>query len=388
MKKYMKKLLGCMAALCLCAALCCGACAEGAVDLVNTPNHDGFLGFCRLPDGGLVLAGFTEIRGEGDMGRIVCLNADRTLRWTYEDKDAFSYATVTVTKDGLIAAYSYNGVKFFTQDGKPAGKDLELRYFGGEVYDITPLGVLSAKRVNDKVAEYAKLLDWDGYQLCRINVPESMWVGSAPIAEEDGLVLFGREGGEPGKGAAKIEKVDLQGKQVWAALLQPLFAGREDTGLQCGIKTSDGGYLAVQWETVPGAEEGHLEGRYAVVKFGADGRPRCRNMQNWPTWQLAEYNGDYVACGRDLDPETGETILRYLWMNSDGSTKGASKYRVSREDIPQNVDSDHVVLTVEKLVPMDDGLWQVICFWDTDEPEDEDPAYIQQDNILIRVPEP
>ena len=53
----------------------------------------------------------------------------------------------------------------------------------------------------------------------------------------------------------------------------------------------------------------------------------------------------------------------------------------------ENVDSGNMSLTVEKLIPMDDGLWQVLCFWDTDEPEVEDPAWIQQDNLLVRVPE-
>ena len=103
-------------AACLCAAFLCGsACAENAVDLANTENHDGFLGFCQLPDGGLVLAGYTEIHDESgpDKGRIVCLNPDRSVRWVYTDPDAFSYGTVVVTKDGAIAAFYYDGVKFF-----------------------------------------------------------------------------------------------------------------------------------------------------------------------------------------------------------------------------------------------------------------------------------
>ena len=392
MKMNMKKhlLRGGLAVLCLCVMFCCAACAEGAVDLANTGNHDGFLGFCTLPDGGLVMAGFTETRGDyvADKGRIICLNADRSVRWTYTDEEAFTYATVAVTKDGLIAAYSYDGVQFFTPEGKLTGGKLPLRYTDGEIYDITALGVLSAKRVNEKTADYVTLKDWNGNRMGRINEPESMWVGSAPVAEEDGLVLFGREAGEPGKARAKIMKADLEGNEVWACILPFLSDNAVDTGLQSGMKTSDGGYLAVQWETFPAAEDGYVQGRYAMVKFGPDGRMQSRHMQDFPTWLLAEYNGKYVACGRDLDPRTGETVFRYMWMNTDGSTEATSEYRIRREDVPPYADGDHMVVTVENLFPTDDGLWQVVCFWDTDEPEEEDPAYLQQDNVLIRVPEP
>lgn len=92
--------------------------------------------------------------------------------------------------------------------------------------------------------------------------------------------------------------------------------------------------------------------------------------------------------GRDLDPRTGETVFRYMWMNTDGSAQATTDLRIGREDYPPYADGDHMVVTVENLFPTDDGLWQVVCFWDTDEPEEEDPAYTQQGNMLIRVPEP
>ena len=90
--------------LCLCAALLCSnASAENAVDLANTPGHDGWLDVCTLPDGGLVFAGYTEIpTGDGpDKGRLLCLNTDRTVRWSYTDPDTFTYGAVRALDDGL-----------------------------------------------------------------------------------------------------------------------------------------------------------------------------------------------------------------------------------------------------------------------------------------------
>ena len=79
--------------------------------------------------------------------------------------------------------------------------------------------------------------------------------------------------------------------------------------------------------------------------------------------------------------------MRYLWLDTDGNELGTTELRLQDEDLPRYVDSSNMSMTVEKLFPMRDGLWQVVCFWETDEPEEDEPAWTQQDNALIQVPE-
>lgn len=379
-----------LSVLCLCAVLLfCTAFAEDPVDLENTEKHEGFNGFCELTDGAWILAGYTEIPDESgpDKGRILCLNPDRSVRWEFTDMDTFGYGTVVLTEDNLLAAYYFDGVKFLTPDGVCTGKDIPLPYLNGNMYDITPFGILKAQRLNDETAEDVELTDWDGNRLFRIHEPESMWMGTIPITDENSLVFYGREAGDPAEAAAKMMKVDLQGNTVWETEMPFLSDRRTCTGLQSGMKTADGGYLAVLWESKINSESGEMEGEYALVRLDSMGKILWINRSDLTFWQLAEYDGKYVAYGRKTDAETNRTILHYLWMDPDGKELGTTELEIKEEDLPRYVDSGNMSLTVEKLIPMDDGLWQVLCFWDTDEPEVEDPAWFQQDNILVRVPE-
>ena len=383
--------LGRLFRLCRCLVFFCGtAFAEDTADLANTEKHEGFLSFCTLPDGGLVLAGYTEIPDESgpDKGRILCLNPDRTVRWMYVDTETFGYGKTAVTADGTLAAFYYDGVRFFTPEGEPTGKNIPLIYTSGEMYGITSFGILSACRMeNQDLAESLELKDWDGNVLFRAGIPESMWYGSDPIEEEDGLVLCGQEAGDPSEAAAKIMKVDLQGNTVWETVLPFLSDRRNSTGVCSGIRTGDGGYLAVQWEWITSPVDGNDERKDALIKFDAAGKVLWTNRSESAVWQIAEYDGKYAAYRQEADPETGRAVLRYLWLDPDGNELGTTELQVREEDLPRYADSGNVSVTVEKLIPMDDGLWQVLCFWDTDEPEEEEPAWTQQDNLLVRVPE-
>ena len=145
-KKLVKKtgMIGYALLLCLCVSLLCSAaCAEAPVDLLNTPTHENFLGFCTLPDGGLVLAGYSGSADDPDEGtfpdelsvsRLLCLNPDRTVRWVYSGPPSIGFGNVVVTKDDTIAAYYFDGVMFFTPDGEPTGKKLSLPYTSGNIY--------------------------------------------------------------------------------------------------------------------------------------------------------------------------------------------------------------------------------------------------------------
>ena len=377
--------------LCLCAALLCSnASAENAVDLANTPGHDGWLDVCTLPDGGLVFAGYTEIPTEDgpDKGRLLCLNPDRTVRWSYTDPDTFSYGTVKALKDGTIAAYYFNGVSFFTPDGKPAGKNISLPYTSGNVYDITSYGILRAQRGDDVVqAESLELIDWDGNPLFRISEPESMWVGTAPIEEEDGLVFFGREAGDPAEAPAIVRKVDLQGNMVWTSFMPFLSDKRSNTGVNACCKTSDGGYLAVLWDTSTDPETGADSGKSTLVRLDSEGRLLWIHPSDFAFWDTVEYDGKIVGYTHVRNLDTNRTYMHYLWLDADGNELGTTRLEISDMKLPPYVDAGNMDPSVEKLIPMSDGLWQLLCFWETDEPEEEDPAWIQQDNLLLPVPE-
>ena len=377
--------------LCICAALlCANASAENAVDLANTPDHDGWLDVCTLPDGGLVLAGYTEIPTEDgpDKGRILCLNPDCTVRWTYTDPDAFSYGTVRVRDDGTIAAYCFDGVKFFTPDGKPAGKNIFLPYTGGNVYDITSCGILSARRDGDEdQAGSLEMVDWNGNTLFRIGEPESMWVGSAPIEEKDSLVLFGQEAGDPAEAPAAVMKVDLQGNIAWTSLMPFLSDKRDCTGVRGCCKTGDGGYLAVLWDNTADPETGAGGGKNALIRLDPAGNLLWIHPSDFSFWETVEYDGKIVGCMLVPEQDTNRSYIRYLWLDTDGNELGTTELHLRDEDLPRYVDPGNMNLSVEKLIPAGGSLCQVLCFWDTDEPEEEDPAWIQQDNLLLPVPE-
>ena len=398
-KKLVKKtgMIGYALLLCLCVSLLCSAaCAEAPVDLLNTPTHENFLGFCTLPDGGLVLAGYSGTADDPDEGtfpdelsvsRLLCLNPDRTVRWVYSGPPSIGFGNVAVTKDDTIAAYYFDGVMFFTPDGEPTGKKLSLPYTSGNMYDITPFGVLRAKREGDEPAKNLELTDWDGNVLFRLDEPESMWVGTPPLADEDGLVLLGQEAGDPKQAAAKIMKVDLQGNTVWETRLPFLSEDRDYTGAGYGVKTSDGGYLAILWDMKYNPEDDSYNSGHALVKLDANGQLLWIKQPASSLWDLVEYDGKYVAYSLQQDPETGTDMVRYLWLDNDGNELGTTELRIREEYIPPYVSPDWSAVSGEKLFPMDDGLWQMISFLEPDDPKDPAPAWETQDNLLVRVPE-
>ena len=383
--------------LCLCVSLLCSAAfAEAPVDLMNTPAQETFLGFCTLPDGGLVLAGSSGTGDDPDEGaavnepavsRLLCLNPDRTVRWVYAGPPSIGFGNVVLTKDNTIAAYYFNGVMFFTLDGQPTGKELSLPYVNGNVYDITPFGVLRAKREGDEPAKSLELTDWDGNVLFRLDEPESMWLGSPSLADEDGLVLLGQDAGELSQAPAKIMKVDLQGNTVWETKLPFLSEDRDYTGVGYGVKTSDGCYLAILWDMKYNPGNDSYSSNHALVKLDSGGKLLWLKRPASTLWDLIEYDGKYVAYSLDLDPETGMDVVHYLWLDADGNELGTTELRIREEYVPPYVNPGRSAVSGEKLFPMNDGLWQMISFLEPDGSNDPDPAWVTQDNLLVRVPE-
>ena len=374
---------------CLCALLlCCGAFAEtaGITDLGNTEKEDGILGACLLPSGGVVFGGYTYQgdNPEGSTARLLCLNPDRTVRWTRTEQDRRLdiYGPVAVTEDGNIAALSSTGyhciVKFFTQDGEPAGKELSLEA-DGFMYELCPAGLIRTFTSEDAKEEYTEFLDWDGGVLFRTERPGPVWSGSRPAADGEGLVLdvMGADG------AAAVAKVDYAGNVLWETVLPSALEGAENAYTGSCVKTGDGGYLVTLLEFA----DRFTARKSSLVKLGAGGEILwAKPSEEW--FRLAaEFGGKYAACAEQGSGD-GVFTVKYLWYGADGSGLGTAEYRVREEDVPPHADRRHLNVSVEELIPLADGLWQEICFWGTDEPEEKEPAWSRQDLILAPVPEP
>ena len=371
--------------LCLCAALLCSAAFAETVDMLNTENREYFLDSCRLPDGSWVFAGW---QGKGKntdeiRGRILLMNPDRTMK-EYLDEKIESFSDVVLTKDNTLAALHEGGVKFLTAAGEPVG-ELPLPAEGW-LYE-TAFGVLRGQRSDAEHIEYAELLDWDGSVLFRINEPETMWAGRRRIYDEDGLVLCGQAAGDPATAPAKVMKIDLQGNTVWETILPRLMDEKIFSDAVAETKTGDGGYLIVQYDCTAMPEEGNMQGAVALTKLDAKGETVSVCGGSMETSLVAEYNGKYVAGDNLYDTEKEQGYVRYRWYDSEGNDPETTEYYFREEDIPPFVNRENPNWFAEKLVPMADGLWQWITFWETDDPEDEDPAYVCQDSILVRVPE-
>ena len=373
--------------LCLCAALLCSAAfAETeAVDLLNTENREYFLDSCRLPDGSWVFAGW---QGKGKntdeiRGRILLMNPDRTLK-EYLDEKIESFSDVVLTKENTLAAMYDGGVKFLTLEGEPV-RVLPLPA-GDWLYELTAFGVLRGQRGETGHFEYAELLDWNGSVLFRINEPETMWAGRRRIYEEDGMILCGQAAGDPATAPAKVMKIDLQGNTVWETILPSLMDEKIFSEAVAETRTSDGGYLIVQYDCTAMPEEGRMQGAVALTKLDAKGEIVRVSGGTMETSLVAEYNGKYVI-GDNLYDTEGQGYVRYRWLDSEGNELGVTEYRIREEELPRFVNRQDPGDFTEELIPMADGLWQRISFWEPADPEDEDPAYVCQDSILVRVPE-
>ena len=377
---------------CLCAALLCsGAFAKTAevTELGNTEKEDGILGACSLPSGGVVFAGYTyqSDNPEGSMARLLCLNPDRTVRWIYAERDRRidSYGPVAVTENGELAALCGNGyccvVKFFTLDGEPTGKQLSLDA-DGFMYELCPAGVIRTFTADDAKDEYTEFLDWDGSVLFRTEWPGPVWSGSRPAADREGLVLDVAGAGEGADGTAMIVKVDYRGNVLWETALPSGMEGAENAYTGSCVQTGDGGYLVTLLEFA----DRFTVRKSSLVRLGADGQVLwAKPSEEW-FWLAAESGGKYAACAEQIAGD-GVFTVKYLWYGADGSELETTEYRVLEEDIPPHTDREHLNVSVEELIPMADGLWQEICFWGTDEPEEEEPAWSRQDLILAPVPE-
>ena len=124
----------------------------------------------------------------------------------------------------------------------------------------------------------------------------------------------------------------------------------------------------------------------AVVRLDPEGRVLWQENLDARYRAVAEYNGKIAAVASGSKTAS----LDCVWFGADGGKLGTAERQVAEADLPPYVDSGNMYMDAEKLVPMKDGLWALINFWENDDPDEKEPepAWTQQDCALVRVPEP
>ena len=402
----MKKLIRILAAA-LCLALAAVPALANEVMDLSMDGYDCFDYAGSLPDGRLVFTGSNGKPGNymDQKARILCLNPDRTVSWEYihPAEGCWGFHGITPMEDGTLCVRLCNSpyqrtaedkLVFFTPDGQLTGREIPL-----EVHEeddpIINQGILSSScRFTSCFADeeekcYTEYTDWDGNLLFRIN-------GRGPIREEsiipeaDGLVMMGCEQGRDA--AAKILKMDWQGNILWETVVPFISEVNRGAMMQYGMKTGDGGYLAVVAERPVNISTGGERWKTYLVKFSASGRILWKNEAAFDALPssmvlcVEEYNGKYVVEVEDKDRFASPDMpFRYLWFDTEGKELGMTELYVRKEDVPRLAKGKKMDVYGGGLVIMADGLWG--DFSCDNGSNDHEKNMASLDEVLIKIPE-
>ncbi|MBR5959713.1 MAG: hypothetical protein IKZ98_01860 [Clostridia bacterium] len=412
----------CILLLWLCLALLLGtACAEEILELPFGPDESLYY-WGTLPDGGLVLGGSktSVINDKSSDARLVCLNADRTLRWEYTDtkKNGFQFVLcATVMPDGTIAAFEYTdspwkeAVQFFTPKGKKDRKTLNIPREKGLIYSVAPsfLIIYDADSMDaDPCFRYwTAVYDYKGKEIARYD-GFIMKDGYGYIVQDnDELVLYGYDKLE--NGHAKIMKMEgLQDKTLWETVLDYLWTDTVSAELGYVLKTKDGGYIAKLQEERPveNADLRTYRWRDALVKFDGEGRVMWINRENFgdagkKIERLYTYDGKIIAqCEPQNEDGWGFEPKVFLWFDEAGKELGTTELALNPANLsrtgkylpPENDGKDRVpLIDVAYLIPMQDGLWALAdcSIWEKQADGELIDCIIpdSEEYVMVKVPE-
>ena len=409
MRRKTMKTLKRVLVLGLCLALLAGtALAEEMVN-IGTDGYDCLYYKCSLPDGRMIFAGCQAKAGhynDNHKARLVCVNPDGTTSWEYVDPEGICgmfYDTV-VTEDGRICTIFEDSpeqetqamsLKFFTLDGKPDGEAVPLDFDWVFHYALTPYGLFTDAFNYDKdISDYIEFTAWNGKTLFRKDggFPiRYQLFGSGIIAEEDGLVLSGREASNDGS-AAKIMKIDYHGNTVWENTL-PLGMDMGSADLYGCRKTRDGGYAAWLSET---AGSNYESFRQAVARFSADGRLVSKTDYNDEEEkagkpippEMMTACGDKYVCQKDMiwEESSMDRTMVYGWYDAEGNELGTTEVQIRQADFPQFAKGREVEASHNELVVAGDTVWLPIFFWE--ECDSFEKTQASYEEYIIRVPMP
>ena len=392
-------------ALGLCLALLAGSALAAELVNLGSEGNDCLYYKCSLPDGRFILAGSHAEPGyynERGKARLLCMNPDGTVSWEYIDPEGTAgmfYSTV-VTDDGRICTVFEDApyqdtqamsLKFFSLDGQPEGKPVPLDFSFWSEYWLTSKGLLTESyNYRTNRCEYTEFIAWNGRTLFHVRggVPIALGPDDGVIAEDDGLVLYGREPASAGS-AAKIMKVDYDGNTVWENVLSlETDLGRAE--LSSGRKTQDGGYSAWMYEC---SGDNY---RYATVRFSRDGRVISRKEiffdddgnreKNTDIERMTECRGMYVDEVITGDISSPEYVFHYTWYDAEGNELGTTEVQIRKEDFPQFANGRDVHSFGGALIAAGDNLWKALGIWD--ETGDFEKTQASHEEYMFRVPMP
>ena len=413
--------------LCLCAMLAAGcACAEKTegVNLGKSGKNSLVYGI-TLSDGRILLVGSREVPGDNaGSAWLLCLNPDRTVSWEYTDdaKDDGHFTCAAELEDGTIglafsklaaepdSAYT---LRFFTTDGKPTGKEVNIprRKDAVTIQNATKsrlqmicmtFSTKTGENQYQTVRYDNYLIDWDGNEIAFL---EDFDLGpdiTDMIEETDGLVMNGYK--HPVFDASKaIRKTDLQGNLIWETRLECVWPDTTRANAEQIIPAGDGGYIVLQVEPVYPKEDTDWEYRGALVKLDRDGNILWTRTEGFEDFVdrgqlLAMAGGKIAASFTNNSFKAEDNPRRIAWFDENGKFLGNVEMEFGTENFPQlKRPNEEPTFGIEeslnfyedRIIPMEDGMWMLGGFclvqaekggtWNT-------MAYYNSG--LFRIPEP
>ena len=403
----------------LCLTPLIGIAAEESLVELDSEQREWLEYRCTLPDGGLILTGGMRLYGAGkETGSyVLCLNADRTMRWEYTDREKNGYTSAeeaTVLSDGTVAVIVWDyprkiAVKFFTPQGKRARKKLDLtKKCGarGQVADLTPSFIIKRDflgSVTDQDYRYeTTLFDWNGKEITRYNGDVVYGGIGFLIKGSEDLVTFGQD--TVFNSHAKFTKIDWsQGSVLWETVLDYRQPETDMAVLDDVVKTEDG-YMGWLRERKPAGDS--YEYTYYLVRFDAEGhllwiRDKESLYGNVLLSRLFYCNGELVMQCMSKEDESwskGEPV-RFLWSDLNGTELGTAELTLRPKDFRLMQDRQdpeekgvyrYPVLEINNIIQMKDGLWAFATLYIAEKQEDDDRILYPPDDreyVMIRIPE-
>ncbi len=406
--------------LLLCTSLLTGTSFAKETEIVNiSGDEDEILYYgTTLADGRILMVGDKGEFGPDDSSaKLLCLNGDRTVSWEYAEStaDGGKFTLAAELEDGTIGTVFWRRtgdgtegwiLRFFTPDGKPAGKDITVSADADiSIGFATASRVLVRKEYPDGVPVFC-LMDWNGNVIKEIGNSDRYMNFGSMTEETDGLVFveFRQQDNDV---RLFILKTDLRGEPLWETEMLPLWPDLP-AGMTVATvpdfrhftKTEDGGYLGIQWEMFE-TQDGKYESKYALVKLDSEGRILWTNRETFENisgmcMAFAAADGKYAAWFRrehfGTDGIRMSNPRTVVWFDENGTNLGTVELSMDPGDIDRLGQYAGMQMVIpmayeNRLIPMQDGLWMSALI----SAEGANENYrIQHDSFaaLIRIPEP
>ena len=381
---------------CLCAVLMvCSAYADTIVD-IGKEGYERLVWWDTLPDGRLLFAGNRSAKEQDDQDQawLVCLNQDCTVSWEYLDETVgtVGFYHAHVLSDGTIGVWfwqtgqnedtiSRQSLKFFTQDGKPTGKEIVLtsdEYV--TINNVTPSYLVRNHQTEKE--SWSDMIDWDGNVITRFGGEGGMHHPYCMIEEEDGLVLFGSRWTDETND--NITKTDLQGNVIWKKTIPSPWQDDIETDIDYPVKTEDNGYLVVQYSAYSRPDTNRISTRTALTKLDRDGNviwiKPVDEEEYMRFCEMTVYDGKTVLV---YEQPIQQSTWRFRWFDENGNELG--KTELIPDDLLaffEGAEQKEFAIEGLQLVPMKDGLWGIGSVFDGKEYDDA-----VRNEVLVKVPE-